>query len=156
MTKTFIAISMLMTFSTAFANTLTGSCVVTQTGSATETITFSLKASKDTLVPKTYSVKVPLENTYNDDYSIYVTNTTGISDAWDPNMIELAVGVTRYFCSPPVLQNGGGVSRTKCDRPQGWEVVSGGDRIISPKAGDTLTFQGATDQISFSCEAVLN
>jgi len=156
MKKTFIGVSILMTFSTAFAGTLTGSCAIKKSHSPTELFSFNLEASKDELVSKTYSVKVPLKNTYNDDYSITVVNTSGISDTWDPNKIEILVTTARYFCNPPVFQEDGTVSRTKCDRPKGWQIVSGGDRIQFPKLGDTLTFQGATEQISFACEAILN
>lgn len=152
----FIAISMLMTFSAAFANTLTGHCTITKTGSEPELFSFNLAASKEGIASKKYSVKVPLKKTFNDDYIITVINTAGISDTWSPNEIQIAVTPIRYFCNPPVMQEDGTVSRTKCDRPKGWRIIAGADTIRFPKTGDTLTFQDSTEQISFSCEAILN
>lgn len=153
--KLFIALAMTLSFTTAMAanGTLEGSCSITQ-NQKTEKFDFNVSAKDQFIGSEVYSVKIPLKNTYNDDYTIVVQNTAGLTkdETWSSDKIEISVGAKRYFCNPPVLQESG-VSRTPCDRPRGWVTLGGADRVVSPKGGESLRLELASEQIAFSCEA---
>lgn len=152
--KTLIALALTMSLTSAMAatGTLEGSCLVTQNGK-TGIFNFNVSSKDEVAVSDTYSVKIPLKDTYNDDYSVAVINTAGAVGTWNADQIAIQVGAMRYFCNPPILQDGGGVSRTPCDRPAGWVTVGGADRVNAPKDGDTLSLDLASEQIAFSCKA---
>lgn len=153
-TKILIALAMLTTLTSAFADTLTGSCTIAQTGLEIQTYSFSLAPSKYGDTSDMYSVKVPLKNANNDDYYIYVTNTVGLN-TWDKDLIRVLITPVRYFCNPPVLGEDG-VLPTPCSRPAGWEKLTKADLKFSPLIGDKLFFEDSTAQIAVSCKATFN